>query len=284
MTVSASQPSVYTERRIIERPRLIKLLDDTDARTILLLAPAGYGKTTLARQWAKTLNRAIWVTLTPAHRDVVTLAEDLAEGIDALGGDAKGFIQEYLRAQTNPQRAARDVGAAIADRINAARTQWLILDDYHAIVDSEASEELILLVRSRCDARILVASRTRPPWADGRALMYGETAELGRDPLAMGTKESALVLQSRPASESVARHAQGWPAVLALAAASDVPMPPEGRPTLPGALHRYLAEELFLAATPALRSALLTLALLGPLPEPALTARIGDGFVALADE
>ena len=50
MAANAAQPTVVRrEPRIIERPRLIKLLDETDARTILLLAPAGYGKTTLAR-------------------------------------------------------------------------------------------------------------------------------------------------------------------------------------------------------------------------------------------
>ena len=106
MTASKGEPKVGRERRIIERPRLIKLLDESEARIILLLAPAGYGKTTLARQWAKTLNAVIWVTLTPAHRDVVTLAEDIASGIEVLGGEATEFIREYLRAQTNPQRAA----------------------------------------------------------------------------------------------------------------------------------------------------------------------------------
>ncbi len=89
MTASTRQPTpVRHERRIIERPRLIKMLDECEARVILLLAPAGYGKTTLARQWAKTLNGAIWVTLTPAHRDVVRFAEDIAAGIDILGGSS----------------------------------------------------------------------------------------------------------------------------------------------------------------------------------------------------
>ena len=38
-------------RHIIERPRLTRLLDATPARVVMLVAPAGYGKTTLARQW-----------------------------------------------------------------------------------------------------------------------------------------------------------------------------------------------------------------------------------------
>ena len=86
MTAPHAQPKARRERRIIERPRLIKLLDECEARIILLLAPAGYGKTTLARQWAKTLNGAIWISCTPAHRDVVTFAQDLAAGIDRLRG------------------------------------------------------------------------------------------------------------------------------------------------------------------------------------------------------
>src|SRR6059058_295672 len=100
VTASTSKPRGRRERRIIERPRLIKLLDECEAPIILLLAPAGYGKTTLARQWAKSLNGAIWVSLTPAHRDVVTFAEDIAAEIDSLGGDATSFIREYLRAQS----------------------------------------------------------------------------------------------------------------------------------------------------------------------------------------
>ena len=82
MTAPHAQPKARRERRIIERPRLIKLLDECEARIILLLAPAGYGKTTLARQWAKTLNGAIWISCTPAHRDVAVLAEDLGRSLD----------------------------------------------------------------------------------------------------------------------------------------------------------------------------------------------------------
>ena len=37
-------------RKIIERPRLTRLLN-SPPRIKMLVAPAGYGKTTLARQW-----------------------------------------------------------------------------------------------------------------------------------------------------------------------------------------------------------------------------------------
>ena len=48
------------ERFTIKRPRLTGLLDDSGARILLLLAPAGYGKTTLAREWIEDREGAIW--------------------------------------------------------------------------------------------------------------------------------------------------------------------------------------------------------------------------------
>ena len=51
MGKGTSKSIVPAQRHIIERPRLTKLLDDSNAQVILLVAPAGYGKTTLARQW-----------------------------------------------------------------------------------------------------------------------------------------------------------------------------------------------------------------------------------------
>ena len=38
-------------RYIIKRPRLTRLLDRSTAPVLSLIAPAGYGKTTRAREW-----------------------------------------------------------------------------------------------------------------------------------------------------------------------------------------------------------------------------------------
>ena len=76
----AKQPP---ERRIVRRSRLLDALSASDARTILLIAPAGYGKTTLARQWLEEAG-GVWVTVTEASGDIPVLARDFAAAIGTL--------------------------------------------------------------------------------------------------------------------------------------------------------------------------------------------------------
>jgi DNA-binding NarL/FixJ family response regulator len=275
MTAGTEQPNrIRPERRIIERPRLMKMLDECEARVIMLLAPAGYGKTTLARQWVKTLNGAIWVTLTPAHRDVARFAEDVAAGIDDLGGNASRFIGEYLRARSNPQRAARDVGLALSERLEDARVQWLVFDDYHEVNESPELDGLISAIQERSSARLLVASRVRPGWATQRRVLYREVDQLERDDLAMDESESKLVLGNRPDLGTLVNQAEGWPAVLSLAAGTGGLRLPGG--VMPAELYTFIAEELYQSVPEALRQQLLRLALAPELTQDATPELLGD--------
>jgi DNA-binding CsgD family transcriptional regulator/tetratricopeptide (TPR) repeat protein len=262
-------------RRIIERPRLIQLLDDCEARVILLLAPAGYGKTTLARQWARTLSHSIWITSSPAHRDVAVLAEDLAGGIDAHAGDARTFVREYLAAHANPQRTYRRIAITLGRRLEDAGVAWLFLDDYHELLGSAEAEDFIEVLQQETSARFVIASRQRPKWAGSRRVVYGELAEFGREHLAMTGSESIELLGNERASLRLAKQAEGWPAVLALAAAAEDASPPSE--AVPSALHRFFAEELFQRASPAVQDELLGLALL-----PSLHVEASDLTVAPA--
>jgi LuxR family transcriptional regulator, maltose regulon positive regulatory protein len=274
VTAGKQEPSVGKPRRIIERPRLIKLLDESEARIILLLAPAGYGKTTLARQWAKTLNSVVSVTLTPAHRDVVTFAEDIVTGIEALGGSATEFLREYLRAQSNPQRAAHGVALELSKQMNDVGAQWLIFDDCQEIAGASETCTMISTLTERLDCRMLMSSRSRPVWIRSRQVVYGKVREFDRTDMAMTEDEVAQVLGPRADLAELALRAEGWPAVLGLAAALDSAAPL--RSAMPEALHRYLAEELFQSAPEALRESLLTLALLPRLTTEFLASEFGE--------
>ena len=69
----------------IERPRLTKLLDEAGARIILLLAPAGYGKTTLAQQWTSGRETVGWYMGGPSMIDVAGLSVGMVETLAAMG-------------------------------------------------------------------------------------------------------------------------------------------------------------------------------------------------------
>ena len=67
-------------RRIIERPHLIRALDRSDARVRLLVAGPGYGKTTLAEQWAARDGlRVGWFRARRSAADVTVVARGLVE-------------------------------------------------------------------------------------------------------------------------------------------------------------------------------------------------------------
>lgn len=281
MTESESG-SINQERRIIERPRLLKALDECGSQAILLLAPAGYGKTTLARQWTKTVGRTIWLSCTPTHCDVVTFATDVADRLAPFSKSSPRAIREYLTAQNTPQKSSRRIGSILADHVNTAEIQWLVIDDYHEIIEAPEVEQLVDVLHRESRTRLIVASRLRPAWASARRILYREIGEVTRDMLAMTEEESIALLGRRNGLAQLARQAEGWPAVLALAAGAKELPPPHS--VLPSALHTYLAEELFQEATPELQDHLVRLSLLPALDPGSIADYLGVDGVQVSQD
>ena len=106
------QPSI---RRIIERPRLINQLEESDARTILLIAPAGYGKTTLLEQWTK-LHPPSWsYTAGPGSADLAHLATGLAGALETGSPGLKHDVSQIVRTLSNPARQSRELLEALTE-------------------------------------------------------------------------------------------------------------------------------------------------------------------------
>src|SRR5262249_50724370 len=96
-------------RRIIERPRLTRLLTESESRGMLLVAPAGYGKTTLAREWLRDREH-VWYQATPASSDVAALALGLAQAASHV----RPRVGEQLRGRL------LTVGDAAAEAVSLA--------------------------------------------------------------------------------------------------------------------------------------------------------------------
>src|SRR5947208_7247373 len=103
MEDKAEQEIPAGRRHIIERPRLTRLLDETSARVIMLVAPAGYGKTTLARQWLADRPHA-WYQGGPSSADVAALGLGLADASEDLLSHVGRRLREWLPTSREPEQ------------------------------------------------------------------------------------------------------------------------------------------------------------------------------------
>lgn len=229
-------------RRIIKRPRLTRMLDESGARIILLLAPAGYGKTTLAREWLEE-RRAAWYYGGPASADVAALAVGLATAAAEIVPGAGDRMRHRLRATDRPEEDARILAEMLAEDLAAwPKDAWLAIDDYHFACDAMAPEAFVGALAELAPVHLLITSRRRPNWATARLRLYGHVVEVDRTLLAMSDDEALNVLSQRGDAPSLVDQAAGWPAVIGIAALTVQTRVPSH--DVPSTLFDYFAEEL----------------------------------------
>jgi LuxR family transcriptional regulator, maltose regulon positive regulatory protein len=273
-----SYPPLF--RRHARRPRLTRLLDASTAQTILVTAPAGYGKTTLAAEWVQGRDDVIWYRATSGSADVAAFSAGLADVMAPLVPNVGDRLKQRLRVADTPERAARPLAEILSEDLETwPASALLIIDDYHLVTDSEPVEEfmdwLLMLTPS---LHVLVTTRRRPKWASARRILYGELTEIDRAQLAMTTEEAALVLDNRSSEEvqALVQQAEGWPALIGLAALSATHEIPTER--VSEALYRYFAEEVVRGETPEVERFML----LASVP-PSLNARIATDVLGVEE-
>jgi ATP/maltotriose-dependent transcriptional regulator MalT len=275
MTELQEQAATPASRHIIERPRLTRLLDETSARVILLVAPAGYGKTTLARQWVSTRPHA-WFQATPASADVAQLAARIATAVSGLAGGDERSVVEFLGRANRPVDEITALASLQTELLTGwPMDAWLVIDEYEWIGSSPSSEEYIRLLLDESHLNLLITGRTRPRWATARGRVYGDFGVVDRHLLRMDDEEARRVLShvNRHTADSLVANAAGWPAVLGLAATG-----PIGQVTslVPETLYEYLADELFSKSSLEAQEALPKLALSPRISIDVVKAVCGD--------
>jgi DNA-binding CsgD family transcriptional regulator len=272
--------------QLVERPRLLEKLDGTDARVIALIAPAGFGKTMLARQWISSRNVAgAWYTVGSEGFDIAAVAARIVAIVSTVIGGAGERMLTRLGVSTDPEAEA----VLLAEMLSNDLASWpadtrLVIDDYQTLAVSRACERFIGTLVRETPLRLLITSRKRPSWASSRLRLYGELFELRRDQLEMTPEEAEEILAPIASEEQRAELVQvchGWPAILGLAARS------QGSPLPKNALLRnlydYFAEELYQGTSPALERFLCQIAA-APNVSKDLLDRLGPPAFELAAE
>jgi ATP/maltotriose-dependent transcriptional regulator MalT len=222
----------------------------------MLVAPAGYGKTILAQQWLKPQRHA-WYRASPSSTDVAALALGLAQTAAELAPQAPRRLTDRLSPFEDPRSHVLELGELVAAELAKwPSNAWLAIDDYHLMMDSEAASAFFTAFQAATSTPMLLTSRRRPEWASARRLLYGEIYELGQAALAMTEAEAHRVLGdvSVASAGGLVALAQGWPAVIGLAAHAHTSIPVEQ--AMPETLYDYFAEELYNESDAELRLAL----------------------------
>jgi LuxR family maltose regulon positive regulatory protein len=239
---------------VIRRPGLVrKLADARDKPLALLVAPPGFGKSTLLAEWAETDGRPfVWSCATQARPRLTRL-------IRSARAQHPSFVLVIDSAERlGPQTLSEIVPAALNELPS--------------------------------DSTIALASRTEPQIPLGRLRAHRMLAEVRIADLAMTVAEGEALLRREglklPPDQATAlvRRTEGWPAALYLAALSLREAPDEGS-CFSGQQHlmfEYLRDEV-LAGLPddcrqfAIRTSVLS-ELCGPLCD-AVLGRRGSGLV-----
>jgi DNA-binding CsgD family transcriptional regulator len=272
------------KRRIVERPRLYALLDESKARVRMLVAPAGYGKTTLAEQWVAREGRvAAWFTARSSSTDVAALALGIARSATPLIEGCDHRLREHLRALPAPAENVETLAEILGEDLAAwPSSGWLVIDDYHEIAQEPRAEDFIAALVQVSFIQFLIATRVRPSWISTKGLLYGEALELSQTSLAMDNREAADVLVDRSGASAsgLVSLANGWPAVIGLASVSSAEVDADAEP-VPESLYNFFAEEVFSSLDGGVQRGLTTLSVAPVLDRELAGALLGDAAEAV---
>jgi LuxR family maltose regulon positive regulatory protein len=209
----------------IRRSPLIEKLAREDSRPIVsVVAPAGYGKTTLLSQWAERNGQAFaWVSVDEKDNDPKVLLAYVAQALDAV----QPVGERVFDALASP---ASSVPGSVAPRLGRAFSSMtapvaLVLDDVHVLRNRECRAALSVLADHVPDrSRLVLAGRAEPPLRVGRLRAEGKLLEIGARDLSLTPDEASSLLTAaevRLGGDDLAelhRRTEGWPTGLYLAA------------------------------------------------------------------
>ena len=209
----------------VRRSSLIERLGRGGPRPIVsVVAPAGYGKTTLLSQWAERNGRAFaWVSVDEGDNDPKVLLSYVAAALDAV----EPIDERVFDALASP---VSSVAGSVVPRLGRAFSLMtspvvLVLDDVHVLGNSECRAALSVLAdHVPAGSRLVLAGRAEPPLRVARLRAEGMILEIGPDDLSLTCDEASSLLRSVDltlAEDDVAElheRTEGWAAGLYLAA------------------------------------------------------------------
>ena len=158
---------------------------------VLIVAPAGFGKTLAAAEWADSDPAAAWLT---ADAGDVSLPRFWTHLRAALTTVTPGFGELVGYSLTIPHRApATDLGRLLADELlDAPLPVRVVIDDLHTVPAGEVYDFLAgLLEAPPPSLRLVITGRSEPPLPLARLRIRDALTELRGSDLLFSEEEAA---------------------------------------------------------------------------------------------
>lgn len=246
-----------TRADLVLRPRLSHLLDAglrPECRLILISAPAGYGKTTLAATWLAGLRSACsWLSLEEAENDPVRFLAYLGAALEKVAPEFRAYVGSLAGIPQLP--GAETVTAELINAMPPLPGPFVLaLDDYHSITNPYHNDMIRFLIQHQPpNLHLMIVTREDPPFSLNRMRVQSEMTEVRMDDLRFTVEEAGEFLQvlglalRAETVASCAERTEGWAAGLQLFALSlQGRNPEEARAFMAafGGTHRYIIDYL----------------------------------------
>ncbi len=219
-------------RPAVPRQRILdRLASGRRPRLVLIHAPAGYGKSTLAAQWGETLTRdglkGAWLAIDSDDNNAVWFIAHLIEAIRRTMPDLADTLQQEFEGHL--ENTHQYVLNALINCLHSDKqTLALVLDDWHRVDNAETTNALAYLLENGCHhLHLIVASRTRTGLPLSTLRVQGELIEIDASLLKFDTAESQALLVDQCGLDLTAANVaeleestDGWAAALQLASLS----------------------------------------------------------------
>lgn len=214
-----------SELQLVQRTQLLSMLDRCHGhRFSMIVAPAGFGKTSLLTQWRRQLlGRGIkvaWLTLDEADSNQHQFLSYVILALTEAGVELR-----RLRPMTTQGLTESELKPSIHAIMDAVRNHLapvvLILDDYHRAQSPPVNQLLCdLIAGAPSNFSIVMNSRAKPLINLPQLIATGHAIEIDADALRFSPDETREAFNRPISDEGLSRlheRTVGWPVVVQLA-------------------------------------------------------------------
>lgn len=300
-----ADPTSLSRMAQVRRVRSLHLLENAkDRRLTLVVAPAGFGKSSLMNQHFEELRKqaqqVAWLTLEPDDRSAMQFLLQLV-GALIVAKVIPSTVQDYSCLST------QHLTSLIVYHLQRLRRPlYLFFDDYH-FAQSEENDAILarlLLSPMTQNLRLLILSRSEPRLAVSAMQLNGQLTYLKASDLRFSAVETQTLLAmagvklEKQHVERLVEKTEGWAVALQLSRVllRDGAVTERQLLEFSGTqldMARYLSDQVFSTLTPNVQAALIEVAplpqfntelvaeLTGPAPAEELTHEIFSGALPI---